>query len=147
MASDEQYRDALAALALEIGLDPQDLAAHEQLVMDGVCVQLALVRRLGGVAIRGACKIGPLPRQPSEALLRLLLQTNTLGEATGGTTVGLQNAADDLVLASAHPLDTPAQALARACRTLAQVAMAWRAALDNGWGQTSAATASSTASR
>ncbi|MCT9812366.1 type III secretion system chaperone [Acidovorax sp. Be4] len=129
MTSDEQYRAALAALALEIGVDAQALAVREELVIDGIPVGLSRVQRAGGDAIQGACKIGLLPRQPSVALLRLLLQANTQGRATGGATLGLQHAADELVLASVHPLDTPPAALARGCRTLVEVAAVWAAAV------------------
>ncbi|MOA38662.1 Tir chaperone protein (CesT) [compost metagenome] len=89
------------------------------------------MERAGGAAIQAACKIGPLPAQPPLALLRLLLQANTLGPATGGATLGLQNAADDIVLASVHPLDTPPAALARACRTLVERAAIWAAAVHH----------------
>lgn len=139
MSSDEPYRAALAALAFEIGVDSQALAAREELVIDGLPVGLSRVKRAGGDAIQAACKIGPLPAQPSVALLRLLLQANTLGRATGGATLGLQHAADELVLASAHPLGTPPAALARACRTLVEVAAIWAVVVDQG--QSSAATA------
>lgn len=143
MTSDEQYRAALAALALEIGVDAQALAAREELVIDGIAVGLSRVKRAGGDAIQGVCKIGLLPRQPSVALLRLLLQANTLGRATGGATLGLQHAADDLVLASVHPMDTPPAALARGCRTLVEVVAVWAEALDKGLGQPALATAMS----
>lgn len=131
MPSDAPYRAALAALALEIGVDAEALAAREELVIDGVPIGLSRVERAGGIAIQAACKIGPLPPRPPVALLRLLLQANTLGPATGGATLGLQNAADDMVLASVHPLDTPPAALARACRTLFEVAAIWASALEN----------------
>lgn len=139
MSLEEPYRAALAALAFEIGIDAQALAASEELVIDGLPVGLSRVKRAGGDAIQAACKIGPLPAQPPVALLRLLLQANTLGRATGGATLGLQHAADDIVLASVHPLDTPPAALARACRTLVEVAAIWAVAVDQG--QSSAATA------
>ncbi len=139
MTSDEQYRAALTALALEITVDAQALAVREELVIDGIAVGLSRVKRAGGDAVQAACKIGLLPLQPSVALLRLLLQANTLGRATGGATLGLQHAADELVLASVHPLDTPPAALARACRTLVEVAAIWAVAVDQG--QPSAVTA------
>lgn len=130
MTSDENYRAALAALALEIGVNAQALTASEELVVDGLAIALSLVERAGGGAIQVACKIGPLPQQAPLALLRLLLQANTLGATTGGATLGLQHAADDIVLTSAHPLDTPPVALARACRTLVEVAAIWAVALE-----------------
>ncbi len=141
MTSDEPYRAALAALAVDIGVDAQVLAAREELVINGLPVGLSRVERAGGDAIQAACKIGPLPQQPSVALLRLLLQANMLGAATGGATLGLQHAADDIVLASVHPLDTPPAALARACRTLMEVAAIWAAVLEQGLDQPVTATA------
>ncbi len=130
MTSDENYRAALAALALEIGLDALALTAREELVVDGLAIALSWVKRAGGGAIQVACKIGPLPQQAPVALLRLLLQANTLGATTGGATLGLQHAADDIVLASVYPLETPPVALARACRTLVEVAAIWSVALE-----------------
>lgn len=125
----EQYREALDMLAREIGLDARALAVHDELVVNGVPVVFSLVRRTGAHVVQMACKVGPLPPHPSLSLLRLLLQANTLGAATGGATLGLQNCADDIVLVSEHPLDTPQVALARACRTLAEMATVWSDAL------------------
>lgn len=141
MPNPNPYREALAALAVDIGVDPQALAERQELLVDGIVLAFFPVQRAGTPAIQLACKVGSLPPQPPPSLLRLLLQANTLGAATGGATLGLQHGADDLVLASAHALDTPAPALARACRALTDAAAAWSAALQRGLGQPGTAAA------
>lgn len=130
--TNETYREALAALALEIGVDAQALADQQALVVDGVTLGLAHVQTPGGEGIQVACKVGPLPPNATAETLRLLLQANTLGPVTAGATVGLQHGADDVVLARRHPLDTPPAALARACQAQSQVATLWAAALAQG---------------
>lgn len=132
MHSHSLYHQALAALALDIGVDPQAFSEYQELLVDGIALAFFPIRRAGVPAIQLACKVGPLPPQPPLALLRLLLQANTLGAATGGATLGLQHTADDVVLVSAHALDTPAPALARACRLLVEAAGIWMAALERG---------------
>lgn len=136
---DTPYHEALAALALEIGLDPGDLAEREELVIDAVAVGFSARRHAGAQGIEMVCKVGPLPQPPSLSLLRLLLQANTLGFVTAGATLGLQHNADALVLASLHPLNMPPVALARACRTLAETAAVWLLAIDQGLDQTDTA--------
>lgn len=129
------YREALAALALEIGVDPDAFAEREELLVNDVALAFSAVQRTGTPAIQVACRIGSLSSQPPLPLLRLLLQANTLGAATGGATLGLQQATDDLVLSSVHALETPAPALARVCRVLVEAATLWTSALERGLGQ------------
>lgn len=131
---DTPYHAAIAALALEIGLDPQGLAECEELIIDGIPVAFRASRHAGVQGMEMACKVGPLTQQPLP-VLRLLLQANTLGFITGGATLGLQHGADDVVLASAHPLGTPPAALARACRMLTDIAGTWSAVLQQNFAQ------------
>lgn len=143
MHSHTSYHQALATLALDIGVDPQALAERQELLINGIALAFFPIRRAGVPAMEMACKVGPLPPRPPLALLQLLLQANTLGAATGGATLGLQHAADELVLASVHALDTPASALARACRVMAEAADLWIEAVERGLAQPAAAAATS----
>jgi hypothetical protein len=139
MPFNEQYRAALTALALEVGLDAQDLNKEQTLIVGDVALSLSLTEDTGGGAIQCACKVGPLPPQSPVSALRLLLQANTLGPSTAGATFGLQHSADDLVLEQRHPLDMPPAALARACRAQAEAALLWAAAIAQRQPQVTAA--------
>ncbi|MGE8657679.1 MAG: type III secretion system chaperone [Achromobacter sp.] len=133
--SEERYHTALADLATHIGVPATALAARQELVIDGIAIALAYVDDGLGGAMQGACRIGtqPLPADPPAGLLPLLLQANTLGPATRGATLGLQQSGH-LVLASRQPLDQPSARLAQAWRDLAEVSAAWATALDQGLG-------------
>lgn len=133
--SEERYHAALADLAHHIGVDGQALAAHQELVIDGTAIALACVNDGLGGAIEGACRVGaqPLPADPPAGLLPMLLQANTLGPATRGGTLGLQQSGH-LVLARRLPLDTAPEGLARAWRDLADASVQWAAAIDQGLG-------------
>lgn len=134
--SEERYLAALADLAVNIGVDAQALAARQELIIDGAAIALAYVDDGLGGAMQGACRIGaqPLPADPPATLLPLLLQANTLGPATRGATLGLQQSGH-LVLASRQPLDLPADRLAQAWRDLAESSAQWAAAIDQGLGR------------
>ncbi|KKB64221.1 hypothetical protein WM40_06920 [Robbsia andropogonis] len=132
MSLDPKYVGALKALALEIGADAEALTACQTLVVGNVILTFSPTEDAGATTIQCACKIGPLPPEPSIDLLRLLLQANTLGPATAGATFALQLGADELVLEQRHSVDTPPAMLARACRNQAEAALAWAPALTHG---------------
>ncbi len=133
--SEARYHAALADLAIHIGVDAPALAERQELVIDGAAIALAYVDDGLGGAMQGACRVGaqPLPAEPPAGLLPLLLQANTLGPATRGATLGLQQSGH-LVLASRQPLDLPPERLAQAWRDLAETSTAWAAAIDQGLG-------------
>lgn len=133
--SEQRYHTALADLAHHIGMDGQALGTHQELVIDGAAIALAYVDDGLGGAMEGACRVGghPLPADPPAGLLPWLLQANTLGPATRGATLGLQQSGH-LVLARRMPLDVAPEALARAWRDLAEVSVQWGAAIDQGLG-------------
>ena len=137
MSLDEHYSAALAALALEIGVDAQALNEHQTIVVGEVTLVLSPVAGPDGIAIQCACKVGPLPPQPSADVLRLFLQANTLGSVTTGSSFGLQLNADDILLEQRYSIDTPPAALARACRAQCETSLIWAAALAQGLPHTS----------
>lgn len=139
MSLDEHYSAALTALATEIGVDAKALNDHQTLIVGEVTLILSPVAGPDGTAIQCACKVGPLPPHPSADMLRLLLQANTLGPVTAGSSFGLQLGADDIVLEQRYSVDTPTAALARACRAQCETSLIWAAALAQGLPLTSAA--------
>ena len=132
MSLDEHYSADLTALALEIGVDAQALNEHQTLVVGEVTLSLSPVAGPSGGAIQCACKVGPLPPHPSTDMLRLLLQANTLGPITTGSSFGLQLGADDILLEQRYSIDTPPAALARACRAQCETSLILAAALAQG---------------
>lgn len=129
----ERYDIALAELAEDIGLDAAALAKYQELIIDGVAIALSYESDELGGAMQGACYIGtdPVPVDASPALLRVLLQANTLGHSTLGATLGLQRSGR-LVLSRREPLDTPPARLAHAWGELADASARWAVALDQG---------------
>lgn len=125
MSTHEAYRALLQAFAEQEGLDPAQLLDSEEIVIDGLVIALSQA----GAALQCMCEVAPLPLQPTEDLLQLLLQANTLGAPTQGATLGLLGGRDVLVLAKRIPLESSAELVARTCLDLAAMAVLWAAML------------------
>jgi hypothetical protein len=132
MNPEERYKVALHDLAVEIGVDTAELIERQELIVDGTSIAFSLANDALGGSVVSACRVGPLPPNPSAKLMRLILQANTLGDPTLGATFGLQHSGEYLVLARRDALDTPAARLSRACNNLASMASLWTNALSRG---------------
>jgi hypothetical protein len=132
MNSEEHYTAALHDLAVEIGVDAAEFIERQELIVDGASISFSLAKDTLGGSVISACRVGPLPANPSPELLRFILQANTLGEPTSGATFGMQHAGEYLVLARHDALDTPAARLSRACNKLASMAAVWTTAITRG---------------
>lgn len=125
MSTLEAYQALLQAFAAQEGLDPAHLLDSEEIVIDGLVVALSHA----GADLQCMCEVAPLPPHPTEDLLLLLLQANTLGAPTQGATLGLLGSRDTLVLAARIPLDSSAQRVAHTCLDLAAMSVLWAAML------------------
>lgn len=133
------YARMLKALAAQAGLDAEQLLRDEEMAIDGAVIVLSQA----GNALQCVCEVLRLPDAPSAQLLQLLLQANTLGRPTQGSTLGVLAQSGALVLAQRVPLDTPGVVAARTCREMAALSVAWARALSGhmGGGGLSAAAA------
>lgn len=132
MSLDDPYRTALNALAIEIGVDADALLQSQTLIVDGTILSFSTVAAPAGAFIQCICKVEPTPSPLSREVLHALLQANTLGQITAGSSFGLQFESDTVVLGQRYPLDFPPEALARACRAQCETSRVWAAALAEG---------------
>lgn len=132
MSLDNAYNAALGALALEINVNASALIKNQTIVVDGVTLSFSAVASASGASIQCVCKVEGLSQQLTVRLLRTLLQANTLGQITMGSTFGLQFGANAIVLGQRYPMDIPVAALARACRVQCEISRIWATALAEG---------------
>ena len=128
----ERYEIALTELAQDIGLDPVALVKYQELIIDGVAIALSFEPDEMGGSIQGACYVGvdSLAENTSSNVLKLLMQANTLGPATGGAALGLQRTGR-LVLSRREPLDTPPGRLAQVWGELSDASTRWANAMGH----------------
>lgn len=125
-SSHETYAAMLTRLAAAAGLDAAQLLENQEISVDGVIVVLSHV----GDDLQCVCKVAQLPPEPPAELLQFLLQANTLGNPTQGSTLGLGGGDDLLMLAQRVSLDVSAALVLRTCLHLAAMAVVWAAALS-----------------
>ncbi len=135
-SSHEAYAAMLTGLAAQTGLDAAQLLEKQEISIDGVVVVLSHV----GDALQCVCEVAQLPPEPPAELLQFLLQANTLGKPTQGSTLGLGSSGDLLMLAQRVPLDVSVALASRTCLHLAAMAVVWATALSELTSDTSLST-------
>ena len=127
------YNDLVADLAAHIGLDPKELLATEEIVVDDQVIGLQLdghetVGDLLFFTVLGAPDPDHFPR-----IARTLLEANNFWIGTGGCTRGLQRESGDVTLCGRIALgDLSGQTLAGLLDSFVDTASFWRAFVNGG---------------
>jgi len=126
------YQQILEDLARLVGLDEKELLATEEMVIDGLSVGLMLDgdEREGNLLFFSGLGI-PAP-QRLERIMRLMLQANHFWVGTGGCSLGLHPATDEVTLCGRIRLDElDARTLAALLDAYADTAKFWQAIVQN----------------
>lgn len=129
----QAYQTLLTELAIEIGLDPEALAATEEIIIDELPIGLQLEGE-GNEAEVWLCSLLAAPSADRwEEVARTLLQANHLWTATGGATLGMLPA-DNTVSLNVRRLlrDLDCEKLAVLLAKTADIGLAWQDFITSG---------------
>jgi hypothetical protein len=123
----QAYQTLLAQLAAEIGLDPDELAATEEIIIDDLPIGLQLEGEGDEAEVWLCCLLAAPTADRWEEVARTLLQANHLWTATGGGTLGMLPS-DSTVSLNVRRLlrDLDCEKLAVLLAKTADIGLAWQ---------------------